>query len=59
MCVIEDQFVMWKEILDIFSRFSRCEFSFLNGYKARFVCWIISCRLGSAVFSDDIFHDII
>ena len=24
-----------------------------------FVCWIMSCRLGSAVFSEDAFHDII
>ena len=26
---------------------------------AGFVCQIISCKLGSAVFSDDAFHDII
>ena len=25
---------------------------------AEFVCWIMSCRLGSAVFSEDEFHDI-
>ena len=25
---------------------------------ARFVCWIMSCRLGSAVLSEDAFHDI-
>ena len=33
MCVVEDQFVVWEEVLDIFSRFSSCEFSFLNGYN--------------------------
>ena len=26
---------------------------------AGFVCWIMSYRLGSAVFSEDAFHDII
>ena len=26
---------------------------------AGFVCWIMSCRLISAVFSEDAFHDII
>ena len=26
---------------------------------AGFVCWIMSCRLGSAIFSEDAFHDII
>ena len=26
---------------------------------AGFVCWIRSCILGNAVFSDDAFHDII
>ena len=25
---------------------------------AGFVCWIMSCRLGSAVFIEDPFHDI-
>ena len=25
---------------------------------ARFVCWIMSCRLGSAVLSENAFHDI-
>ena len=25
---------------------------------AGFVCWIMSCRLGSAVLSEDAFHDI-
>ena len=33
MCVVEDQFVIREEVLDICSRFSSCEFSFLNGYN--------------------------
>ena len=37
MCVVEDQFVLWIEVLDIFGGFSSCEFSFLNGYNG-WVC---------------------
>ena len=28
---------MWEEVLDIFSRFSSCDFSFLDGYNS-WVC---------------------
>ena len=31
MCIVEDQFVLWIEVLDIFGGFSSYEFSFLNG----------------------------
>ena len=33
MCVVEYQFVLWEEVLDIFGGFDSCKFSFLNGYN--------------------------
>ena len=30
MCIIKDLFILWKEILNVFSRFGGNKFSFLN-----------------------------
>ena len=57
MGVIENQFELWKEVLNVFNRFGDNKFYFLDSDNG-FVCWIMSYRLGSLVLSEDAFQDI-
>lgn len=55
MCVVEEQFVLWKIILDVFCGFDSREFSFLYSYNC-WRCWdfaIRYCMHDSAVLNED------